>query len=113
MKRINALSAAVFAFLWSALASAAPFLIGDVADARADQCVYTRGAPVTSPVVVDPVNGKPANGNRICKIDLASDPRTGTVTIAVKDSVQGDTSPTASFTFGAPLAAPTNFKLIP
>ena len=104
---------ATLAFLFASLAQAAPFLVGDVVDARANQCVYTRGTPVTSAVVVDPVNGLPANGNRICKIDLASDPRTGTVTVAVRDTVQGDTSPTASFTFVAPLSAPSNFRLIP
>jgi hypothetical protein len=106
----------IIALLLALLASpafAAPFLIGDVADARANQCVYTRGTPVTSAVVVDAVNGLPANGNRVCKIDLASDPRTGTVTLAVRDTVLGDTSPAASYTFAAPLSAPTNLRLVP
>jgi hypothetical protein len=101
------------ALLASAGAFGNPFLIGDVTDTRADTCIYTRSSSVSSPVVVDAVNGLPANGNRICKIDLASDPRTGTVTLALKDSIQGDTGPTASFTFGLPLHAPGNLRLIP
>lgn len=93
--------------------SAAPFLIADVSAANADQCVYTRGAPVNSPVVVDAVNGLPANGNRICRVDLGSDPRTGTVTLALRDSVLGVTGPTASYTFPGALPAPGNLRLIP
>jgi hypothetical protein len=101
------------ALLISADAFGNPFLIGDVTDTRADTCIYTRSSSVSSPVVVDATNGLPANGNRICKIDLASDPRTGTVTVALKDSIQGDTGPTASFTFGATLHQLVNPRLIP
>ena len=110
MKRIWLILAAL-----ATPAIGAPFLIGDVpaSATRADQCVYTRGAPVTSPIVVDAVNGLPANGNRICKIDLAADPKTGTVTVALKDSVLGDTGPTASFSFPTTLTAPTNLRVIP
>lgn len=93
--------------------SAAPFLVGDV-PGTGDQCVFRRGAVDTpSPIVVDPVNGLPANGNRICKIDLAADPRTGTVSVAVRDSVLNQTSAFASYTFPATPSAPSNFRLIP
>lgn len=98
----------------SSCVSASPFLICDVTDSRADTVILTRaGVSTNSPVVVDAVNGLPANGNRTCHIDLASDPRTGTVTVALKDSIQGDTGPAASFTFGSPLHAPGNLRLIP
>ena len=104
---------ALLAFLFTSLAQAAPFLVGDV-PGTGDQCVYRRGAVDTpSPIVVDPVNGLPANGNRICKIDLASDPRTGTVSVAVRDSVLNQTSAFASYTFPSSPTAPSNFRLIP
>jgi hypothetical protein len=101
------------ALLVSAGAFGNPFLIGDVSDTRADTCIYTRTTAVSSAVVVDAVNGLPANGNRVCKIDLASDPRTGTVTLALKDSILGDTGPAASYTFPVALHAPGNLRLIP
>lgn len=107
---MKSLILAILSFI-SFSVSAAPFLVGDV-PGGGDQCVYTRGAPVTSPIVVDAVNGNPAFGNRICKIDLASDPKTGTVTVAVRDSVLGITSTATSYTF-ATVSPPTNFRLIP
>ena len=57
-------------------AYAAPYLVADVPTTDADTCVYTThaGALVTSPVVVDAVNGLPANSNRVCKVDLISSP---------------------------------------
>ncbi len=103
----------LFLLLLAPSAWAAPFLIADVPSANADKCVYTRAAPVESPVVVDVVNGLPANGNRICKIDLATDPKTGTVTLALRDSVLGVTGPTASFTFPGALSAPGNPRVVP
>lgn len=104
----------VLAFLFASPALAAPFLIGDVSAARADQCVYTRGASVTtSPVQVDAVNGLPANGNRVCKIDLATDPKTGTVSLALRDTIAGETGPAASFTFPTALPAPGNLRVRP
>ena len=96
----------------AAHAFGAPFLIGDV-PGGGDQCVYTRGGTSTnSPIVVDATNGNPTYGNRICKVDLASDPKTGSVTLAVRDSVTGQTSTATSFTFPT-VSAPTNLKLIP
>lgn len=104
---------AAIAFLAASLVQAAPFLVGDV-PGTGDQCVYRRAAVDTvSPIVVDAVNGLPANGNRICKIDLASDPRTGTVSVAVRDSVLNQTSTFASYTFPSSPGAPSNFRLIP
>lgn len=97
--------------LLASTAQAAPFLIGDV-PGGGDQCVYTRTTPVTSPVVVDAVNGNPAYGNRICKVDLASDPKTGTVQLAVRDSVTGLQSANTAFPFPT-VSAPSNLKLIP
>lgn len=104
---------ALFTFFASFSASAAPFLVGDV-PGTGDQCVFRRGAVDTpSPIVVDPANGLPAYGNRICKIDLATDPKTGTVSVAVRDSVLNQTSAFVDFTFQPLPSAPTNFRLIP
>ncbi len=80
-------------------AIAAPFMIGDVSVARADQCVYTRSVSVISAVVVDMVNGLPANGYRVCKIDLVNDPINGIVTLALRDSSSGETGPVVIYTF--------------
>jgi hypothetical protein len=99
--------------LFATSAAAAPFLVADVPPGgNPDQCVFTRTVGVTSPIVVDAVNGLPANGNRICKVDLAADPKTGTVTLALRDSVLGVTGPTASYAFGV-ISAPSNLRVIP
>jgi hypothetical protein len=99
-------------------AFAAPFLVADVSDARADQCLYTRSPnpTVTSAVVVDTVNGLPANGNRICKVDLAAEPNSATITLALRQLSSGLTSPTVTYTYTkpvVPLPAPQNLRVVP
>lgn len=110
MKRIWLILAAL-----ATPAISAPFLVADVpaGNARADQCAFFRTVQSNSPIVVDAVLGLPANGNRICKVDLAADLRTGTVQLALRDSALAETGPWANFTFAASLSAPANLRIVP
>ena len=89
-------------------AQAAPFLVSDPTTVdRVTHCVLTRaGVSSESPVEV-------VTGGKRCKIDLASDPKTGTVTVAFKDQVLGDTGPSATFSFPPALQAPQGMRLAP
>jgi hypothetical protein len=90
---------------------AAPFLITDAIDPNADQCVYQvgSGAPQVFPPVTE-------NGQRLCKIDLASAPSgPSSITVRVRNSLWGVESAAAPFAFTKPtsLAAPANTRLVP
>jgi hypothetical protein len=99
--------------LSSSVALGAPFLVSDPVPAvqgafTIDTCAYTRAGVIAfSPV--DPVAGQ---GVR-CKVDLATDPRTGSVSLAFRDSVLLPAGgPTTAFSFGA-IPAPGNVHVIP
>jgi len=114
MKRILLLSL----MLLSTSVFAAPFLVADVCDIRANQCLYTR-APnptATSSVVVDLVNGVVACGSRVCKIDLAAEPQTAPITLAVRESSTGLTSADVAYTYvkpTVPLPVPSGLRVVP
>jgi len=92
-------------------ALAVPFLVSDPTTvARVTHCVMVRTTPtsVTTEWAVESVTG----GKR-CKIDLANDPQTGTVTVAFKDAAAGEVGPAAAFTFPVPITGPTGLRLSP
>ena len=102
-------------------AYAAPYLVADVPTTDADTCVYTThaGALVTSPVVVDAVNGLPANANRVCKVDLVASPvGSNNVKLRLRNvalaPLWGD-SVDVPFTFARPAvqAPPDALRLVP
>lgn len=98
-------------FLSLGVAHAAPFLVSDPVPASQgaytiSHCAYTRSG-VTTNHAVEAVTG----GVR-CRIDLASDPRTGTVSVAFRDNALTTDGPATSFTFGA-IPAPGNVRVVP
>ncbi len=102
---------AVVLMLVSAVATAAPFLVSDPVPASQgaytiSHCAYTRSG-VTTNHAVEAVTG----GVR-CRVDLASDPRTGTVSVAFRDNALATDGPAASFTFGA-IPQPGNVRVVP
>lgn len=96
----------------AAAQSTGRYLVSDPTDvARVTHCVYTRPS-TPSPIVTEhPVEVVPT-GKR-CKIDLVSmnDPRTGTVTVAFKDSALQEVGPSASFTFLVPIPGATGLRV--
>lgn len=98
-------------FLSIGVAQAAPFLVSDPIPATqgaytVSHCAYTR-AGVTTNHPVEAVAG----GVR-CLIDLASDPKTGTVQVAFRDGALGVNGPTTGFDFGA-IPQPGNVRVVP
>lgn len=99
-------------FLSVGVAQAAPFLVSDPVPASQgaytiSHCAYTR-AGVTTNHVVEAVTG----GVR-CRIDLASDPMTGTVQVAFRDNALNKNSDVpATFDFGA-IPQPGNVRVVP
>lgn len=92
-------------------AAAAPFLVSDPIPAvqgayLIDSCAYVRSGSTSYPAV------EVVAGGVRCKIDLAGDPKTGTVTVAFRDSVLGVVGPTSAFAFGA-IPTPSNLRMIP
>ncbi len=103
------LAAAVVLMLCGA-AQAAPFAVGGVPTTAADKCVVTGATHAALngefDVVVDAVNGNPANGNRVCKIDLAAVPEgNNTLSIALKSSLWGVLGAPVPFSFVRPASA--------
>jgi len=107
---------ALLAFLAFALiiygtnAQAAPFAVGGVPTTAADKCVVTGATHAALngeyDVVVDAVNGNPANGNRVCKLDLAAVPEgNNTLSIALKSSLWGVLGAPVPFSFVRPASA--------
>jgi hypothetical protein len=97
--------------LFATPAFAAPFLVSDPVPAvqgayTINQCAYTRGSTTTFHAV------ESVTGGVRCNIDLASDAKSGTVTVAFRDSVLGETGPTSNFAFGT-IGAPSGLRLIP
>jgi hypothetical protein len=85
--------------LFATPAFAAPFLVSDPVPA-------VQGASTTFHAV------ESVTGGVRCNIDLASDAKSGTVTVAFRDSVLGETGPTSNFAFGT-IGAPSGLRLIP
>ena len=111
----------LIALAMSTSAYAAPFLVADVPTPDADTCVYTAasGALFTSPVAVDAANGLPANGNRVCKVDLVASPvGTNNVKLRLRNvalaPLWGD-SVDVGFSFARPAvqAPPADLRLVP
>jgi len=106
MKLLRIVLAAVL-FAVSGLASAAgPFVVVDVPSAAADRCLIAN--PSTAPAVeytvaVDAAYGNPANGNRICKLDVAS-AAVGdtTITVQLKSDLWGVMGSPVPFSFTRP-----------
>lgn len=91
-------------------AKAAPFAVGGVPTTAADKCVVTGATHAALngefDVVVDAVNGNPANGNRVCKIDLSAVPAgTNTLSIALKSNLWGQLGAAVPFSFERPTSA--------
>lgn len=91
-------------------AQAAPFAVGGVPTTAADKCVVTGATHAALngefDVVVDAVNGNPANGNRVCKIDLSAVPAgTNTLSIALKSNLWGQLGAAVPFSFERPTSA--------
>lgn len=91
-------------------ASAAPFAVGGVPTTAADKCVVTGATHAALngeyDVVVDAVNGNPANGNRVCKLDLSAVPEgSNTLSIALKSSLWGVLGAPVPFSFSRPASA--------
>lgn len=101
----------IFALLmWATNVSAAPFAVGGVPSAAADRCVVTGATHAALngefDVVVDAVNGNPAYGNRVCKLDLAAVPEgSNTLNIALKSSLWGVLGAPVPFSFTRPASA--------
>lgn len=96
---------------------AAPFVVADVTDPKADTCVWdgTGFGPLVNAVVVDAVRGAVATANRICLRDVAGAlVGSNNISIMSRDStnVWGD-SVIVPFTFArsAPGAAPTGMRV--
>lgn len=92
-------------------AYAAPFLVSDPAPQvqgayTVSHCAYTRGTTTTLHAV------ETVTGGIRCRIDLASDPKTGTVTVAFRDNALGVTGSTATFSFGS-VTQPAGLRVIP
>lgn len=88
-------------------AQAAPFAVGGVPTTAADKCVVTGATHAALngeyDVVVDAVNGNPANGNRVCKLDLAAVPEgNNTLSIALKSTLWGVLGAPVNFSFARP-----------
>jgi hypothetical protein len=108
MKRILA---AAFLLALPFVASAVPFLIGDVTTLEADKCVFTpttpAGAAVENDVVVDNVRGVAANQFRVCRYDLATVPVGAfAFNVALKNSAWGVVGPSAPFASTRPSSPP-------
>lgn len=114
VKLIAALIVAAFVLpfvmiVMTAPAHAAPFVVAQVANAAGDKCAVS--FPSTAPavdfdVVVDPVRGLPANGNRVCVIDVASAvDGTNTATLSLKSSLWGVVGAAVPFSFPRPSSA--------
>lgn len=100
MQKILAAAAALVAM--NAIAD--PFLVADV-PGLGDKCVFRRGTvDTTSDVVVDTARGNALLAYRVCKVDLAADPKTGIVYLAVRDTTLGKTTTFVSYTFPSPTA---------
>lgn len=102
--------AAVVMMLGS-VAHAAPFLVSDPVPASQgaytiSHCSFTRGTTTTT----HPVEA--VTGGVRCRIDLASDPRTGTVQVAFRDNALATDGPSTPFAFGA-IPAPGNVRVVP
>ena len=106
MKSLLKLALAFALVAASQFAASAPFAIADVPNPAADRCVVA--FPSTSPavesaVVVDAAYGNPANGNRVCKVDVSTAVvGDTTMTVALKSSVWGVMGSPVPFTFTRP-----------
>jgi hypothetical protein len=101
------LLAAALMLMFGGAAGAAPFAVGGVQSTAADKCVVTGATHAALngefDVVVDAVNGNPANQNRVCKIDLAAVPEgNNTLSIALKSSLWGVLGAPVNFSFVRP-----------
>lgn len=99
------------------VAHAAPFAVADVPAAACGKCVWggTSLPPTVNDVVVDTVNGNPAYGNRVCKIDLSTVPvGANNVTVACRDQtgIWGD-SAAVPLDFVRPDLKPGVIRLVP
>ena len=106
---------------------ARPFLLADVPSPGADiadMCHLSgngggSGYAMSGPVIVDLVNGLPANSHRVCKFDAASlPPGQNTVSMTLESTLWGVSSiPSAPFVFGKPgamlLNPPSAIRLVP
>lgn len=101
---------AIALIVYGTNAQAAPFAVGGVPTTAADKCVVTGATHAALngeyDVVVDPVNGNPANGNRVCKLDLSAVPEgSNTLSIALKSSLWGVLGAPVPFSFTRPASA--------
>lgn len=110
----------LFALLLAPLAVyAGPYVVGDVPSAACNKCVWdgTGFGPLVNDVVVDPVRGKPAFGNRICLRDVGGAlVGTNNITLACRDSTSlwGDSAIVPfSFVRPAPPVPPEGMRLAP
>lgn len=98
-------------------ARAAPFAVGQVASADATTCVIafpSTAAAVETPVVVDATYGLPANGNRVCKVDVSSAAvGANTLTMGLKSTLWGVLGAATPFAFTRPDAAVVVIQLAP
>ncbi len=87
-------------------ASAAPFAVGHVPSTAADKCVIafpSGAAAVESDVVVDAARGLPANGNRVCIVDVASAAvGSNSLTMQLKSNLWGVLGVAVPFSFTRP-----------
>lgn len=112
MKKLLVFAVAAVASSGAAAQSTGRYLVSDPTTVtRVTHCVYTRPSTPAPIVYESPVED--VVGGKRCKIDLTSisDPRTGTVTVAFKDSAVGEVGPSASFTFLVPLSGATGLRL--
>ena len=98
-------------------AFAAPFVVGDVESANCTQCVWdgTGFGPLVNDVTVDPVRGKPALGNRLCKRDVGAaliGPNNITVSCRDASGLWADSSP-RPLSFAGPPASPRDLRVVP
>lgn len=106
-----------FLALCVSLAHAAPFAVGDVPSADADKCLIafpSTATPVEVAVTVDATYGLPANGNRVCMVDVGSAVvGANTVSMALKSNLWGVLGVATPFAFTRPAAAAVVIRLAP
>lgn len=96
-------------------AQAAPFAVAQIASADVTSCTVafpSTAAAVDVPVTVDTTYGLPANGNRVCKVDVGSAAvGPNTLSLGLKSSIWGVLGAASPFSFTRPSAATVVIQL--